>query len=72
MVGIIAIIFLLLPESPWWLVSKGRHDKATKVLLLCNGHVPGYNVQEQIVRSLLSTATTVADRQCIEHYGCYM
>ncbi|KAH6898009.1 general substrate transporter [Thelonectria olida] len=48
MVGIIAIIFFFLPESPWWLVSKGRHDKATKVLLLCNGHVPGYNVQEQI------------------------
>lgn len=50
MIGAIAIIFVLLPESPWWLVSKGKLDKAAKVLTFCNGNVNGYDVQEQIVR----------------------
>lgn len=50
MVGAIAIIFLLLPESPWWLVSKGKIDEAAKVLKFCNGKVEGYDFQEQLVR----------------------
>jgi hypothetical protein len=49
MVGAIALIFVLLPESPWWLVSKGKLDKAGKVLKFCNGNVDGYDVQEQLV-----------------------
>lgn len=53
MIGAIAIIFVLLPESPWWLVSKGKLDKAAKVLTFCNGKVDGYDVQEQIVRGML-------------------
>lgn len=53
MIGAIAFIFLLLPESPWWLVSKGKLDKAAKVLTFCNGKVDGYDVQEQVVRELL-------------------
>ncbi|KAK7415760.1 hypothetical protein QQX98_005673 [Neonectria punicea] len=48
MIGIAAIIFLLVPETPWWLVSKGKLEKAGKVLNLCNGHIEGYDVQEQI------------------------
>lgn len=52
MIGAIAIIFVLLPESPWWLVSKGKLDKAAKVLTFCNGNVDGYDVQEQIVRDI--------------------
>ena len=50
MVGLMIIIFILLPESPWWLVSKGKIEKATKTLLKYNGHVEGYNVDEVIVR----------------------
>lgn len=50
MIGAIAFIFVLLPESPWWLVSKGKLDKAAKVLKFCNGKVDGYDVQEQIVQ----------------------
>jgi hypothetical protein len=49
MVGLAGIIFVFLPESPWWLVGKDRHEKASKVLHLCNGRVQGYDVQEQIV-----------------------
>lgn len=49
MVGVIIIIFVFLPETPWWLVSQGKLDKASKVLQLCNGHIEGYDIQEQIV-----------------------
>jgi SP family general alpha glucoside:H+ symporter-like MFS transporter len=49
MVGLIAVIFALIPESPWWLVSNGKIDKAAKILNSCNGKVDGYSVDEQIV-----------------------
>ena len=48
-VGVSLIIFVILPESPWWLVGKDRHEKAMKALRLCNGRVEGYDIQEQIV-----------------------
>lgn len=47
----IGIVFTLLPETPWWLASKGKVDKATKVLRLLNGGVKDYDYQEQIVRA---------------------
>jgi hypothetical protein len=50
MIGVIAIIFVLLPESPWWLASVNKLDKAHKVLLWCHGHIEGYNIQQQVVR----------------------
>ena len=49
MIGVMVIIFLLIPETPWWLASKGKFEKASKVLLRYNGHIEGYNVQEVIV-----------------------
>jgi hypothetical protein len=45
MVGVMGIIFCLLPETPWWLVQKNRASDAAKVLRKYNGHVEGYNVQ---------------------------
>jgi hypothetical protein len=53
MVGVMLIIFILLPETPWWLAGKGKLDKAAKVLLGYSGHIEGYNVEEKIVRSWL-------------------
>ena len=49
MLGATIIIFVLIPETPWWLVSKGKLDRAAKTLKLCNGHVSGYDVGEHIV-----------------------
>lgn len=49
MVGVAAIIFLLLPESPWWLASKNRLAESEKILTRYNGSVQDYNVQEQLV-----------------------
>ncbi|KAE8154589.1 general substrate transporter [Aspergillus avenaceus] len=63
MVGVIAIIFVIIPETPWWLVSKGKFDQATKVLRRCNGSVEGYNVSEQIE---IMSATVVEERRIAE------
>lgn len=49
MIGGIAIIFVFIPETPWWLASKGKLDKAAKVLRLCYGGVEGYDIHEHIV-----------------------
>ncbi|CRG86849.1 General alpha-glucoside permease [Talaromyces islandicus] len=48
MIGAIAIIFILIPETPWWLVSKGKFDQASKVLRRYNGKLQDFDVQEQI------------------------
>lgn len=54
MVGLIAVIFLLIPESPWWLVSQGKIDKGAKILNRLNGKVDGYSVDGQIVSTHFS------------------
>jgi hypothetical protein len=50
MIGVSAIIFVFVPESPWWLASKDNPDKAAKVLEKFYGDTEGYDVPEQIVR----------------------
>jgi hypothetical protein len=52
MIGVIAIIFILIPETPWWLVSRGKFDQASKILQRYNGKIQGYDVQQQIVSFL--------------------
>lgn len=52
MTGAIAITFLLISDSSWWLVSKNKLDRATKVLDRYNGRVRDYDVQEQIVSEI--------------------
>lgn len=49
MVGATIIIFIIMPETPWWLVSKGKLDKASKMLRRYNGRVEGCDVSKQIV-----------------------
>ncbi|KAI1846095.1 hypothetical protein JX266_007904 [Neoarthrinium moseri] len=63
MIGGIAIVFVFLPESPWWLAGKGKLDKAAQVLHFCNGNVEGYDVEEQIE---VMTATIAVERQAAE------
>ncbi|KAK6077039.1 MFS alpha-glucoside [Seiridium cupressi] len=63
MIGGIGIIFVFLPESPWWLASKGKLEKAAKVLRFFNGKVEGYDVEEQIE---VMTATVEVERQQAE------
>ncbi|KAH8593537.1 general substrate transporter [Bisporella sp. PMI_857] len=48
MIGAMLVIFVLLPESPWWLAGKGNLHGAEKVLSRYNGHIEGYSVQEHI------------------------
>ncbi|WWC60749.1 uncharacterized protein I303_103325 [Kwoniella dejecticola CBS 10117] len=48
MIGIMGIIFVLLPESPWWLVGKGKLDKASRVLERYYGRIEGYNVADEV------------------------
>lgn len=52
MIGATAVIFLLIPETPWWLASKGKIDQTANVLQRCNGKVEGYDIQEQIVSDI--------------------
>ena len=46
--GTMIALYLVLPESPWWLVSKGKHDKAAALLRRMNGHVQGYDADREI------------------------
>ena len=49
MIGMMLAIFLLIPETPWWLAGKGKLEKAEKILLRYNGHIKDYDVKEHIV-----------------------
>lgn len=44
LLGVMAIIFVLLPESPWFLVTQGKLEQAHENLTLVNGGVKGYDV----------------------------
>jgi hypothetical protein len=68
MIGGIGVIFVFLPESPWWLASKGKLEKAAKILHSCNGQVEGYDVQEQIVSSNTKEIISVVFR--LSNVGC--
>lgn len=60
MMGVMGIIFVLVPETPWYLAGKDKLDEASKVLLTYNGHIKGYNVEETIVSLSHQTCNTVS------------
>ncbi|KAH7400436.1 MFS transporter [Cadophora sp. MPI-SDFR-AT-0126] len=63
MIGMMLLIFLLIPETPWWLAGKGKLEKAEKILLRYNGHVKDYDVKEHIN---VMTATIAEERYTAE------
>lgn len=46
-IGIMLIIFCIIPESPVWCVSRGYEGRAKKLLARLNRGVPDYNVDHQ-------------------------
>ncbi len=52
MLGVLLIINVLLPESPWWLVQTGKIDKAEEVLEKTHKGVPGYETKHELVSPL--------------------
>ncbi|CEL12021.1 hypothetical protein ASPCAL15114 [Aspergillus calidoustus] len=46
--GIMLIIYILVPETPAWCVTAGKHERAKKNLKRLNGHVKDYNVDHQL------------------------
>ncbi|THX79417.1 general substrate transporter [Aureobasidium pullulans] len=63
MIGVSAIIFVFLPETPWYLVSKGKLDQAKKVLMKMHGRKQGYDSQEQVD---LMMSTIASERAAAE------
>ncbi|KAL8292368.1 hypothetical protein RQP46_001834 [Phenoliferia psychrophenolica] len=47
MIGAIIILWSILPESPWWLAAKGRHEDGRAVLERLNGKIEGYDVDHE-------------------------
>ncbi|KAF7122119.1 hypothetical protein CNMCM5793_000075 [Aspergillus hiratsukae] len=60
MIGISIIIIFIIPESPWWLVSKDKQTQAAKILQRFYGRVEGYDIQEKINAM---TATVAEERR---------
>jgi hypothetical protein len=71
MIGVIVIIFILIPETPWWLVSKGKFDQASKILQRYNGKIQGYDVQQQIVSFLSPYLNFLYDSVSTVPLYCY-
>jgi len=62
MIGIMGIVFVFLPETPWWLCGKSKTEEAAKVLNRYNGHIEGYNANSAIVRAFFYSSHMDADR----------
>jgi MFS family permease len=69
-IGIMLIVYVLIPESPAWCVGANQLERAERELRKLNGNVPGYDVHHQI--QVLSLAVEherqVAVEQRREHW----
>ncbi|KAF7586541.1 hypothetical protein BBP40_008696 [Aspergillus hancockii] len=47
-IGLMILIYIMVPESPAWCVDAGKMDRARKVLRQLYRGVPGYNLEQQL------------------------
>jgi len=71
MIGCILSAFLLIPESPWWLASKGKVEQASQVLNRCFANVEGYDVNQQIVSAYLVLLILIAANSEVGNHDFY-
>nr|XP_031857210.1 uncharacterized protein CI109_007374 [Kwoniella shandongensis]KAA5524282.1 hypothetical protein CI109_007374 [Kwoniella shandongensis] len=45
MLGIMLIIYIYIPESPWWCANHEHHDRGRAIIKRLNGGIEGYNVE---------------------------
>lgn len=45
MIGIMAIVYAIIPESPYWCAARGRHEQGVKIVRFLNGGIEGYDVE---------------------------
>ena len=48
MLGLLAILYLFLPETPWFLITSGQTGKARALLQKLKGDIPGYSVDIEL------------------------
>ncbi|OWT36126.1 sugar transporter [Cryptococcus neoformans Bt1] len=44
MIGIMIMVYLYLPESPWWCANHDKHDRGRAIVERLNGGIEGYDV----------------------------
>ena len=49
MIGLAFIASFVMPESPWWLISKGKTQAARKILTSKFANVEGYDIDTELV-----------------------